>query len=105
MIPLYLLALTIGVLAMYCFLIVSVARRCHVVSTALLGGHYSSHLRHLVAVADHLSVELAGVAAGGVHPPVDDVASLDQLLPVVQLLSSLLKKRFLVGYLNTQELT
>ena len=77
MIPLYLLALTVGVLAMYCFLIVAVERSCHVVSSALLGGHHSRHLRHLVAVADDLPVELAGVAPRRVHPPVDDVSDLD----------------------------
>lgn len=83
MIPLYLLALTVGILAMYCFLIVAVESGCHVVSSALLGGHHSRHLRHLVAVADHLSVELTGFASRRVHPPVDDVAALDQLLPMV----------------------
>lgn len=92
MIPLYLLALTVGVLAMYCFLIVATARSCHVVSAALLGGHHSRHLRDVLAVADHLSVELAGGAVRGVDPPVDDVANVDQLLPLVQFVSCLLKQ-------------
>ena len=46
-------------------------------SAALLGGHHSRHLRDVLAVADHLSVELAGGAVRGVDPPVDDVAIVD----------------------------